>query len=193
MFCSNIDQEDAMKRKTLIYLPILILLGLGVLLLGAWDMQQAAAAPEPEAWLQAESAPNPVLFYGFAQCADEPDLFYVLGSYPGQTYFYRYDASNDVWAVLPAFPIPIERSALVCYQDKIYAAGGNSGSDAIDTLYIYDIAEEYWTQGPDMPHVLKQAAVGVWDSKIYLAGGTMTSSPWPPIDHVDIFDIASSI
>ncbi|OGO62571.1 MAG: hypothetical protein A2030_11280 [Chloroflexi bacterium RBG_19FT_COMBO_50_10] len=141
-------------------------------------------------WVGAESIPFGVAFYGFAQCVDEPDVFYVVGSYPGETYFFSYDARVNGWTTLPSFPIPINRSGVVCYDGLIYAAGGDS-SGAVDTLYIYDFVND-WSPAAPMPHPLKQAAIGVWDGKIYLVGGTSISLPWTPFNHVDVYDIASA-
>ena len=178
------------KIKRFSLAECLVLLGIGILVLGAWDMQLAAAA-QPEAWYQGTNAPTPIAFYGFTQCVDEPDVFYVLGSYPSESYFYSYDASSNTWEILSDFPIIIERSAVVCYGGEIYAAGGNSGPAAIDTLYIYDITANTWTQESNLPHPLKQAAVGVWSGRIYLVGGTDINLPWTPLNHVDTYDIAT--
>jgi len=178
--------------KCFIFICTLVLLGAGMALLAAWDMQRAVAAPGPDTWFQTTSAPSPVAFYGFAQCPDEPDVFYVLGSYPGANTFYRYHASTDTWYILTAYPSVIERSAIVCYGGRIYAAGGDNGPGATALFYIYDIAAGTWSQAADLPHPLKQAAIGAWDGHLYLVGGTTTSTPWPPIDHVDVYDIASN-
>jgi N-acetylneuraminic acid mutarotase len=178
------------KIKRISFPFCLLLIGMGILLLGVWDMQNATAA-EQNTWYQGTDAPTPVLFYGHAQCVDDPDVFYVIGSYPGASHFYRYDANTDTWDTIGNYPINIERSAVVCYGGKLYVAGGDSGPGAIDSLNIYDFDTDTWTQGANLPHPLKQAAVGVWSGHIYLVGGTQYSAPWTPFNHVDVYDIAT--
>jgi uncharacterized membrane protein/N-acetylneuraminic acid mutarotase len=186
-----------MKRKiSLIFCAwiVLALLGAASLLLDAGRIQQAAAAPEPEAWTPSTNIPVP-LAANLVKCPDMPDSFYMVGGiltgdFTSDT-LYRFDIADEAWALMAAMPAPRRAVAAACYENKIYVAGGwVYGSK--NSLFIYDIAENYWSIGPNLPRAVWGAALGAWDGKLYLVGGSyVTNSPYTPVGQIDVYDIAS--
>jgi hypothetical protein len=107
-----------MNRIKKFYFPIcLALLGIGILLLGAWDMQHVSAA-RFNTWWQAESLPEPMAG-ATIQCPDQPEVIYMVGGVTtgNQTSnrFYKYDAAQQAgWTRLPDLPIPLRGQAVAC-------------------------------------------------------------------------------
>ncbi len=148
-----------------------------------------------ETWFQAEPMPEAFGGPGFAQCADDPDSFYLVGGagpalYEWRDEFYKYDATSNTWTDLAPLPQGLLGVAATCYEGKIYAAGGWR-SYAVNDFYIYDLATNTWSGGPDLPRFVSGAALAAWDGKLYLAGGSPGAVPAPPVTDVDIYDIAS--
>ena len=146
-------------------------------------------------WTQANPIPNPGANSATTQCPDDPDSFYVIGGWGitgAMTQTLRYDADTGYWTRLADLPQGSSTPAAVCYQGKIYLAGGGWVS-VYDSLYIYDIAADTWIPGPDMPRPASCAALGAWDGKLYLVGGTEVGSEqgYDPVDLVDMYDIAT--
>jgi hypothetical protein len=126
-------------------------------------------------WMEAAPIPNLSANAATAQCPDDPDSFYVIGGWgsagtPTQTL--RYDADTGDWTSLADLPLELLVPSAVCYQGKIYLAGGSSWYYVYNFFYIYDIAANTWTPGPNLPRPVAGAALGVWDGRLYLAGGT---------------------
>jgi Kelch motif/Galactose oxidase, central domain len=183
---NNSMEAKKMKiSKPFIFICTLVLLGAGMALLGAWDMQRAVAAPEPEAWLEAAPILQPTALAGFVQCPDDPDHFYVIGggdNWGSATMLVlRYEISSDTWLSLAELPVYRIFTYSTCYQDRIYS---------FDTgFFIYDIATDTWVTGPQPPRLVTGAALGVWDGKLFVVGGSFDS--WIPDPHVDIYDIVT--
>ncbi len=148
-----------------------------------------------EAWVEAARIPEP-LAANLVQCSDDPEGFYLVGGVTTRgsaDTLYHYDAISNTWTItLTTMPQPRRAVAVACYQGKIYVAGGWETTPR-NSFYIYDIAGDSWSTGPSLPSVIWGAALGAWDGKLYLAGGTRVGSPYPPVDRVDVYDIASGI
>lgn len=153
----------------------------------------------PAYW--AAGTPPPLLTAASAraQCDDDPDGFYVLGGIDSTTSdtnsVFHYDAATDTWDELAPMPQAHRVSAAVCYEGKIYDAGGYQEGPPtllLDDLYIYDIASNTWSQGADVPRGVWAAAMGAWEGKLYLAGGTAFNVNWTPVPEVDVYDIATN-
>src|SRR5262245_22036137 len=154
----------------------------------------SSAVPIPQdVWTGAAGIPAGVVRYAHAQCLGENRFFIFSGVTTGGTLTgqaARYDAGPNTWAPLAAFPIPSEGPSGVCYQGKIYVAGG---SLALTTLHIYDIASNTWSTGAPIPRPVVLSAMGANAGKIYVIGG---DSDFPPSNGVssavDVYDIASN-
>jgi hypothetical protein len=147
-------------------------------------------------WTQAALIPNLSANAATAQCPDDPDSFYVIGGWGAagtgiQTL--RYDADTGDWTTLADLSLELLNPSAVCYQGKIYLAGGSSWYYVYNFFYIYDIAANTWTPGPNLPRPVIGAALGAWDGRLYLAGGTAVGSEhgYYPVNQVDVYDIAT--
>ncbi|HNT74120.1 MAG TPA: hypothetical protein PKH77_03765 [Anaerolineae bacterium] len=141
-------------------------------------------------WHNAAPLPQGVFRYAHAQCPGEPNRFYIIsGAASGYTdKVWRYDADTDTWTALAPFPRPGEGAAAVCYQGKIYVAGGIGG---MNRFFIYDIARDAWVEGPGLPRHVWGAALGAWDGRLYLAGGDNDIVLGGASDAVNIYNIAA--
>jgi hypothetical protein len=145
-------------------------------------------------WTQAAKLHQPLATFS-VQCPEQPDSFYLVGEvttgWVDVPDLYRYDADTNSWTVLAPMPQPRRAAALACYGGKIYVAGGYYLT-TFNSLFIYDIASDSWSQGAHLPNTVIGAALGAWDGKLYLAGGTrVLLDPYPPVDRVDVYDIAT--
>ena len=134
-------------------------------------------------WLQAADIPHEVSFYSTAQCADDPDGFYLIGGAYGDTPYseiYHYDAALDEWSEVTNVPYANWGMATTCYGGKLYVTGG-AYSD--NSFYEYDIASDSWWTLQSSPRYIYAASVGAWDGKIYVAGGYI-EDPFIPTDEV---------
>ncbi len=148
--------------------------------------------PTSPGWYDGTPIPQPVSASASAQCADQPDSFYLIGGqydwlYP-VAYFWRYDVDTSHWASLTPLPQPVNFAAATCYKDKIYVAGGiDSMANTLHTLYIYNIAMDTWTLGQYMPRFTYAEALGAWNDHLYLVSGY---DAWNY--RVDVYDIQAN-
>ncbi|MEJ5311878.1 MAG: carboxypeptidase regulatory-like domain-containing protein [Anaerolineae bacterium] len=154
----------------------------------------AAASPwlalsPSNTWYKAASLPTGRVRYAHAQCPGEPNRFYIISGVPTSATenMWRYDADTDTWTTLARFPAPVEGPSAVCYQGRIYVAGGSGTTQ----FYIYDIARDAWTEGPSLPRGVWGAAFGAWDGRLFLAGGDNDFLPGSASNQVNIYDIAA--
>ena len=189
-----------MNKTKRFSLPIcLALLGIGVLLLGAWDIRSTIAAPIPETWNQGSDLSEAAAFYGSAQCPDDPDSFYVVAGW--QAWFdnrdevWRYDANTSIWEELALYPEEMGVPSVTCYQGYLYAVGGNlEGVDTSWHFYRYEIASDNWTQLPDLLRKQNGAALVAWDGYLYMIGGDDAPAvPLSPTTQVDRYNIGTGI
>jgi subtilisin family serine protease len=143
------------------------------------------------AWTGAESLPtgDGVVRYGHAQCANDPDSFYVISgvneAFNVTNKVWRYDAANDEWTPLANIPTGQEGISATCYEGYIYAVGGGGTNQ----FYIYDIAADDWAPGPALSRDVWGAAVGAYDGYLYMIGGDNNFSFGGVSDQVNIYDI----
>jgi hypothetical protein len=148
-------------------------------------------------WMEANPLPLPsaVFGYGFAQCLEQPNVFYIFGGrttdFGYSDAVWQYDAVTDLWTELASMSLPVFGPAAVCYQGDIYVAGGADQLGVYDIFAIYHIATDTWTEGPVLSQPVFYSAIGAWDGKLYLVGGAISGDPWPPTDLVQIYDIAT--
>ncbi len=189
-----------MNRFKLFSLPIcLVMLGIGILLLGSWDMHRATASIQPEAWYQGTDLPMPDAFYGSAHCPNDPDSFYVVAGW--QDWFvnrdevWRYDADTNTWTELASYPENMGVPSVTCYQGYLYSAGGSPDTPGTsDHFYRYEIATNIWTQLSDLPRTQNGAALAAWDGYLYMIGGDDAPAvPLTPTTQVDRYNLQTGI
>jgi hypothetical protein len=190
-------RDEMNKIKRVCIFTCMALLGIGIVLLGAWDMQRATAA-QPEVWYQGTDLQQPVAYYGSAQCPDDPDSFYVVAGW--QSWFvnrdevWRYDVDTAIWTQLADFPEAMGVVSVTCYQGYIYAAGGSLGYDTSWHFYRYEIATDIWTQLDDLPRKQNGAALAAWDGYLFMIGGVEAATiPIDPTTQVDRYNLQTGI
>lgn len=145
----------------------------------------------PNVWTSGSPVPGGLVRYAHAQCAEQPDSFYVISGVDGSASTtantWRYDAGTDTWNALAPFPSPQEGPQAVCYQGFIYVLGGGG----TDQFFVYDIANDSWSTAATLPRLMWGAAVGTSDGKIYMVGGDTDFYFGGTSNEVDIYDIAS--
>ncbi len=164
-----------------------------VVSLAAAERVSPAAGETPlSGWFGGLDVPGGLVRYGFAQCPEYPDQYYVLSGVDANLSVtkkaWRYDAATNEWTELASLPGGGEAPAAVCYQGRIYVMGG-SGTDQ---FYVYDIATDRWTALAALPRGVEGAAAAAWNGKVYLVGGDDDFTPSTGVsDRVDIYDIAT--
>jgi PKD repeat protein len=85
-----------------------------------------------------------------------------------------YSATNDTW--YGHFHMPEPRSGLgaAAVEGKVYAIGGNNGTDSTDTTFEYDPSTGSWTEKAVMPMALEGFGIATVNDKIYIMGGYST-------------------
>jgi hypothetical protein len=138
-------------------------------------------------WVEATPIPFGVAYYGFAQCPDQPNSFYVIsGAYDygiATNNVWRYDADTNTWNALEPILVSVIGPAAVCYAGQIYAVAAQ--------LQVYDIESNSWINRGFAPRLLYGSAVGAWDGKLYRVSGS--PGGWNnPVNNVDVYDIATN-
>jgi hypothetical protein len=179
-----------MKSKILI--SMVTLLVLSALLTGGG--YQRAEAEDLSTWISATPLPFPMAG-GIVRCADDPDSFYfgsaIIRKGNNSRLFYRYDIADASWVKLKNKPDAMRGGGFVCYQGKIYVAGGTDLKTVFNTLYIYDIATNSWSEGPALPEPVFSPGLAAYDGKLYLVGGTRDMAV--EVDRVDVLDLATGV
>ncbi len=152
---------------------------------------EATALPR-SGWFGGAENPGGAIRYASAQCAEEPNSFYVISGvdrFSGLSKaVWRYDATTNDWTSLLPIPTAVEAAAATCYRGRIYVLGG-SGTDQ---FYIFDLATREWLLGAPLPRGTEGAVAAAWDGKIYLIGGDDDFFPASGVSaEVNIYDIAS--
>jgi DNA-binding CsgD family transcriptional regulator/N-acetylneuraminic acid mutarotase len=75
------------------------------------------------------------------------------------------------WSALARLPAPRSRLAVVAYEDKLYAIGGDGPDGVTGALYIYDPATDRWTAGKPKPTATTNIGAAVLSGRIYVPGG----------------------
>ncbi len=88
-------------------------------------------------------------------------------------------------------PMPTARGAfgVATVNGKIYAVGGTSGGNPLNTVEKYDPQADRWTTGASMPTARSGFAIAVYKNKIYVFGGTVGSGY---IGNNEVYDPASN-
>jgi hypothetical protein len=143
-------------------------------------------------WFGGVDLPGGIVRYAHAQCAEQPDSFYVFGGVDGSfgisSKAWRYDAAANTWTQLADVPSGSEAPVATCFGGKIYVLGGGG----TDQFYIYDIVSDSWAAGAPLPRGVEGAVAAAWGGKVYLVGGDDDFAPSTGVsDQVDVYDITT--
>jgi N-acetylneuraminic acid mutarotase len=88
-----------------------------------------------------------------------------------------YDTQNDTWTGnAKSLPVPIDHSAAVQYEGKIYVVGGFlEQKTPTDKLFIYDPTRDEWTEGARLPSARGALAAEFVNGTLYAFGGLDSS------------------
>jgi N-acetylneuraminic acid mutarotase len=143
-------------------------------------------------WFAGADIPGGLVRYAHAQCAEQPNSFYLFSGVNGNGQIsqssWRYDVGDNSWHALAALPNGGEGASATCYQGRIYFLGGSGTTQ----FSVYDIAADTWYAAADLPRSVWGAAAAAWDGKIFLVGGDSDFFPGGTSDAVNIYDIASN-
>jgi N-acetylneuraminic acid mutarotase len=152
-----------------------------------------AASDVPLVWTNAAPIPGAGLVrYAHAQCLGSNSFYVISGVAQGALVnnVRRYDAGTNTWTDRAAYPLADEGPAGVCFNGKIYVAGGSVNTTAFQ---IYDIAANTWTAGPPLPTGTALAQMGAFNGKVYVIGGDPDFSPGTGVlNVVNVYDIATN-
>jgi uncharacterized protein (TIGR03437 family) len=131
--------------------------------------------PFLDEWAQGPAAPIPG---GADHCnvAAAAGKLYVLGGIRVGTAFadgttYEYDPASNQWTTVARMNEPRGASGVAVIGNKVYVAGGLSGTRSVASFEVFDADTRQWTRLPDMPtardHLTAQAIGG----KFYAIAG----------------------
>ena len=153
---------------------------------------KTVAAPNSPDWASGAPVPAGLVRYGYAQCADQPDSYYVISGVSNGAIVntnYRYDATTNSWTTLAPIPTGQEAVTAACLDGRIYVMGGGGTNQ----MFIYDIASNTWGSGAATPQPIEAAVAGALDGKVYLVGGDSDFTPGNGVyNTVSVYDVASN-
>ena len=157
----------------------------------------AAAVAEqgdvPLVWINGTPIPGAGLVrYAHAQCLGSNSFYVISGVAAGAltNAARRYDAATNTWASIANYPLSDEGPAGVCFNGKIYVAGGSVNTTAFQ---IYTIATNTWTAGPALPTGTALAQMAAFNGKVYVIGGDADFNPASGVlNVVNVYDIATN-
>jgi DNA-binding CsgD family transcriptional regulator/N-acetylneuraminic acid mutarotase len=85
-------------------------------------------------------------------------------------------AETSRWTKFADLPTPRTRLALVAYNGRLFAIGGDRPTGVSDLLEIYSPESDAWTAGQSKPTAVSNVAAVVVDDRIYVPGGCASSS-----------------
>ena len=122
-------------------------------------------------WSLGATMPVPASYHGHVFANGK---IYVIGGFVGgaSSAVYAYDVATNTWSA-PLAPLPQAEYETACgvINNKIYVAGGTTGTDMLNNLYIYDIATNAWTSGAPMPVGASYPGSAVVAGKLWVIGG----------------------
>jgi len=87
-------------------------------------------------------------------------------------------ASVQRWQARAPLPTPRQGLALVAYEGRVYAIGGESADGASGAIERYDPEADDWTTLADKPTAVADVAAALIGGEIYVPGGrTLSGSP----------------
>jgi PKD repeat protein len=102
---------------------------------------------------------------------------------------YEYDPSSDTWAQLASMNETRSYLAAAVADGKIYAVGGNDGSDFLNSTEAYDPGTDTWTTVTPMSTSRYDLASAALDGQLYVFGGNAGSYWDPPyVEIIEVYD-----
>jgi non-specific serine/threonine protein kinase len=87
----------------------------------------------------------------------------------------RYDPAGDTWTQLDPMPKNVGSVGAAYLAGLVVAVGGESTTDASDSVQAYDVKAKQWTQLPPLPSPRHGAAVTALDDSLFVIGGADTA------------------
>lgn len=102
-----------------------------------------------------------------------------------------YDPQSDTWNEAPPIPIPIDYTAAVTYNGKLFLVGGFlEDTTPTDKLLIFDPDTNEWSEGDPLPSPRGALAAEVIDGNIYAIGGI--NSTHDPVATNEVYSIENN-
>lgn len=125
-------------------------------------------------WRMGASVPGPARDHiGVAVVSGTLFAIGGLVAWPDQAIasVYAYSPQSDEWA--PRAPLPRPRGAMgvAALANRIYAAGGLAGGNAVADFTVYDPATNQWTTLPAMPTARDHLMAGAIGNGFHAVGG----------------------
>jgi len=159
-------------RKSVALLLVLVFLTASCVISAKPALSSTDAAED--SW--ASKAPVPRSVWGVAAANGKIYAF-------ARNVTYEYDPITNVWATKNPLPSNMYGSALVVYQNKIYAIGEGNG-----TTQVYDPATDTWENKTPIPTPRTQLEANVVNGKIYLIGGR-TGGQYSTVGLNEVYDL----
>ena len=132
--------------------------------------------PSTDTWK--EKTPMPTRRHGAYMVAVGGKI-YVIGGMGDEKDMWKtlsvvemYDPKTDSWETKTSLPEPKDGFGISVIHDKIYAVGGFSDSNVVNTVYVYDPKLDSWSNSTAFPN-LENGSAGCTaiDNKIFMIGG----------------------
>ena len=102
-----------------------------------------------------------------------------------------YDPETNQWNRSASLPVPIDHTAVVTYEGKLYIVGGFlEDKTPTDRLMIYDPAVDEWTEGASLPSARGALSAEVVDGNIYAISGV--NSTHDPVTTNEVYNIENN-
>src|SRR5262245_28801858 len=129
----------------------------------------ASIAAEQEAhWERVANLNTPHQYHA---CVAVDGRIYAVGG-DEKAAFEEYDATSNVWRLLPPMTAPRSLGAAAAVGRHIYAIGGLRGRDeTLASVECYDLDRKIWERCPDLPTPRNRLSAVTVDEKILVIGG----------------------
>ena len=87
----------------------------------------------------------------------------------------RYDPKNDRWTELEAMPTVTGSVGAAFLAGRLITVGGESSTDASDSVQAYDVEAGQWSELPNLPSPRHGIAVTALNDSLYAIGGAATA------------------
>jgi len=102
-----------------------------------------------------------------------------------------YYPETNQWNRSSPLPIPIDHTAIVTYEGKLYIVGGFlEDKTPTNKLMIYDPTTDKWTEGAPLPSARGALAAEIVDGNIYAIGGV--NSTHDPVTTNEVYNIKNN-
>ncbi|MEW6128691.1 MAG: C25 family cysteine peptidase [Acidobacteriota bacterium] len=142
--------------------------------------------PSTNTWTDKANMPNAT--FVAAAAAPGNGKLYVFGGFTTINLVQEYDPVNNTWAMKSPMPTGRYALAAVALNGKVYAIGGQDGSNATNVVQEYDPATDTWTTKAPMPTARRTLAAAAVNGKIYAIGGAPDCCGGSQVNVVEEYD-----